>query len=250
MVSAWDLAYANAGNAGVTMRPLTSVDDADALLHVMVSTWGEHQALPREMIVALAECGNVPVGAFDERQMVGYVLGWVGFDAEDGLHLHSHMLAALPGRRHRGVGYALKLAQRAQCLDQDIHVVRWTFDPLIARNAWFNLGKLGAVGDRFHRDFYGRMEDALNAGERSDRLVVRWELDREPGSRPNVAREPAVAVPVDYLALRTADATEARSWRNRIADALEERLRQGLIVAGFDRPTSSYRFAPRDRIPA
>ncbi len=53
------------------------------------------------------------------------------------------MLAALPERRHRGVGHALKLAQRAQCLDQDIHLVRWTFDPMIARNAWLNLGKLG-----------------------------------------------------------------------------------------------------------
>ena len=67
--------------------------------------------------------------------MIGYVLGWAGVDPDDGLHLHSHMLAALPDRRHRGVGYALKLAQRAQALDQGIDLVRWTFDPLVARNA-------------------------------------------------------------------------------------------------------------------
>ena len=98
------------------------------------------------------------------------------------------MLAAVPTRRHRGVGYALKLAQRAQALELGIKVVRWTFDPMIARNAWFNLGKLGAVADRFHRDFYGAMTDVVNRGERSDRLVIRWALEREPADRGGSAR--------------------------------------------------------------
>ena len=179
--SAWELAHTAAARSGVTLRPLTTVADAEAIVAVMIATWGEHQLLPSEMIVALAESGDVPFGAFDGEGLVGYVLGWAGVESQDGLHLHSHMLAALPSRRHKGVGFALKLAQRAQCLDQGIHVVRWTFDPMIARNAWLNLGKLGAVADRFRRNFYGAMSDSLNAGERSDRLVVRWDLDREPG---------------------------------------------------------------------
>jgi predicted GNAT superfamily acetyltransferase len=177
---AWDLAHAAAETAGVTLRPLTSIADADAILRVMIATWGEHQLLPREEIVALAESGNVPWGADAGGQTIGYVLGWAGVDPEDGLHLHSHMLAAVPDRRHRGVGYALKLAQRAACLEQGIHLIRWTFDPMISRNAWLNLGKLGALADRFRRDLYGEMADELNVGERSDRLVVRWELDRDP----------------------------------------------------------------------
>jgi predicted GNAT superfamily acetyltransferase len=98
------------------------------------------------MLRALAESGNVPYGAFAERDLIGYVLGWAGVDPAEGLHTHSHMLAAVPDRRHRGVGYALKLAQRAQALDQGIRFVRWTFDPLVARNAYFNLQKLD--GDR------------------------------------------------------------------------------------------------------
>ena len=123
--------------------------------------------------------------------MVGFVLGWAGVDGE-GLHVHSHMLAALPERRHRGVGYALKLGQRAQALAQDIHVARWTFDPLVARNAWFNFGKLGAVADAFGRAFYGEMTDEINAGDRSDRLVVRWDLDLDPAPRPWPDGLPAV----------------------------------------------------------
>ena len=150
----------------------------------MRETWGEHDLVPPEMLRALAESGNVPWGAFDADEMIGYVLGWAGVDADDGLHVHSHMLAAVPGRRHSGVGYAMKLAQRAMALDQGITLARWTFDPLIARNAHFNVTKLGAHCDRFNRNFYGEMSDSINAGDRSDRLVVRWDLEREPGPWP------------------------------------------------------------------
>ena len=106
------------------------------------------------------------------------------------------MLAALPDRRHAGVGYTLKLAQRASCLDRGIHLVRWTFDPLVARNAHLNVNKLGATCDRFHRDYYGRMPDTINAGDRSDRLVVRWPLDATP-SAPAVP-EGAEGDPAQY----------------------------------------------------
>jgi predicted GNAT superfamily acetyltransferase len=213
----------------------------------MIATWGQHQLLPREVIVALAESGNVPWGAFEGGELVGYVLGWAGVTTEDGLHLHSHMLAARPQRRHRGIGYALKLAQRAQALDQGIRVVRWTFDPLLARNAYFNLTKLGAVADRFGRDFYGEMTDTLNRGERSDRLVVRWDLDREPGPR---TLEPAarVTIPQDHLALRSEDPEDAAGWRDRVAEALEVHLTAGLVAAGFERERSTYLLVPADEV--
>ena len=224
----------------MSLRPLTTVGDADAILEVMIATWGNHQLLPREMIVALAESGNVPVGAVDgDDLLVGYVLGWAGID-EDGLHVHSHMLAALPDRRHRGVGSALKLAQRAQALDQGIHMVRWTFDPMVARNAWVNLGKLGAVADRFRRNFYGQMTDTLNDGERSDRLVVRWDLDRDPGPRPTPADAVTVTVPRDYPELRERDPEAAHAARDETAAALETHLEDGRLVAGFDRERSAY----------
>ena len=117
-MEAWELANQAARAAGVELRPLTTIEDADRILAVMIATWGEHQLLPREMIRALSDSGNTPWGAFDGEGMIGYVLGWSGVDPDEGLHAHSHMLATLPDRRHRGVGYALKLAQRAQCLEQ------------------------------------------------------------------------------------------------------------------------------------
>jgi predicted GNAT superfamily acetyltransferase len=179
------------------------------------------------------------------------------------------MLAALPDRRHRGVGYALKLAQRAQALDQGIHVARWTFDPLVARNAWFNMGKLGAVADRFGRDFYGEMTDDLNRGDRADRLVVRWNLDPDPAPRPARSDAPAalvaagdpdrpepqrgpwpegdevaIEVPRDHLALRSADPRLGARWRDAIAEALETAFGAGSVVAAFDRDRPAYVLAP------
>jgi predicted GNAT superfamily acetyltransferase len=187
----WTLAHDRARAAGVTLTPLTTVADADRINDVIDRTWGG-QRLDREVVRALAASGNVSWGATDGDRLVGFVLGWAGVD-DAGLHVHSHMLASVPDSRHRGVGQALKLAQRAQALDQGIHLVRWTFDPLLARNAWLNVGKLGAVIDGFERDFYGAMQDVLNEGERSDRAFIAWHLVREPGLR-RVAGDPETLV--------------------------------------------------------
>ena len=259
---AWALARRAAEAAGVELRPLRSLQDCDAIIEVMIATWGDHQTIPREMIQTLGENGNVPYGAFAGRDLIGYVLGWAGVDPHEGLHLHSHMLAALPDRRHRGVGYALKLAQRAQGLEQGISVARWTFDPLVARNAYFNLHKLGAVADRFERNFYGEMTDALNRGERSDRFVIRWELERDPGPRAFEADAPPVIdegwnftglpsesgrgvfvpVPADLLELRDRDPELAGRSRDAVADAIEACMAAGLVAVAFlrDDGTSGY----------
>jgi predicted GNAT superfamily acetyltransferase len=265
---AWGLARSAAEEANVDLRPLSSLDQFDDAIGIMVATWGRFQLPPREVIVALAHSGNVPLGAYDGERLVGFVLGWAGVD-EEGLHVHSHMLAALPERRHRGVGYALKLGQRAQALDQGIHVARWTFDPLVARNAWFNLGKLGAVADRFGRAFYGEMSDAINRGDRTDRLVIRWDLDPDPVPRTVPAGLPTVLaaegdpdgpipitgsapssegavieVPREYAELRQRDADLASRWRDAAAEALETCFAAGLTAGAFDRGRSGYLLAP------
>jgi predicted GNAT superfamily acetyltransferase len=212
------------------------VQDADDIVAVARATWGLGEALPREFVVALGESGNPTWAAFHGDEMVAYALGWLGVDAAERLHLHSHMLAARPDRRHRGIGAALKLAQRADCLDRGVMTARWTFDPLIARNAHLNITKLGAVCDGFHRNLYGAMTDVLNAGDRSDRLVVRWDLEREPGPRviSAGAETSSVEIPADYPALRAQDPDAAASVRDEAARLLTEAFDRGLEVLAFD----------------
>ena len=229
----------------------------------MIATWGEHQLLPREMIRALGDSGNTPWGAFDGDEMIGYVLGWSGVDPDEGLHTHSHMLATLPDRRHRGVGYALKLAQRAQCLDQGIPRVRWTFDPLLSRNAHFNLTKLGAVGGSVpaqllrgddRRAEPGRTERPADGpvGRGTDRSGARrmsagFEVlgrggDDPAAPSPTAVRPPEgsaalIRIPREYHDLRERDrglaAGVARGDRGGLHRVLRRRLGRDRVHGGF-----------------
>ena len=243
---AWALATAAAEAASVALRPLSEPEDGDAVNHVIERTWGG-QHLDREVVRALGFSGNTVWGAEVDGELVGFALGWAGVD-EEGLHVHSHMVAAIPDRQHAGVGYSLKLAQRAAALDRGIRVMRWTFDPMVARNAWFNLGKLGVLADRFYPSFYGTMTDAINAGERSDRLVSRWILDRDPGPWAIPADAERICVPAEYGDLRAVDPAGAAAARDGVRAGLERALADGRIVAGFDREASCYLLAPETEV--
>jgi predicted GNAT superfamily acetyltransferase len=140
---------------------------------------------------------------------------------------------------------------------------------LVARNAWFNFGKLGTVADAFGRAFYGEMTDEINAGDRSDRLVVRWDLEPDPGPhpwpdglptvltaegdpldpRPVAGVEPpdeggVIEIPRDHAALRSRDPALAARWRDATAEALERCFEAGLIAGAFDRARSAYALVP------
>jgi len=267
--SPWELAWRAARRAGVTLVPYHDLEDAERVRHVIERVWGE-QVLPREMIRAFQYAGGVLYGARVEDEDVGFVLGFAGLDR--GVHLHSHMLGVVPGRQDHGVGYALKLAQRAACLDAGVEEIRWTYDPLQARNARFNLVKLGTVATGLLRNFYGAMQDRINAGDRSDRFEIRWDLRSDrvgraldgraagPGLGPAVLDaigtdgwpepkptgadpEPGatVAVPVELTALKAGDPGLARRWRDAVADACETCFAAGLQATWFT-PEGRYVF--------
>ena len=265
-VDAWNAAGAAAARSGVTFAPLDELADADRVNEVIRRVWGG-QELQREWIRAHQHAGAVLIGAESEGELTGYVFGFPGL--QDGLHLHSHMLAVVPEWQSRGVGFALKLAQRAATLEAGLDEIRWTYDPLLARNAWFNIMKLGSVGFAFLPDFYGEMTDALNAGDRSDRFEVRWRLRSPRSGRAAVAAVPAeadlagsvpvlravgdadaprpvatgeppgaratVAIPRDHFALRARDAAFAAEWRAAAAKAFVECFAAGLVAGAVTR---------------
>jgi predicted GNAT superfamily acetyltransferase len=246
--------------AGLEIRELASLDDVTAASELIDRIWGQPRNAPPALLRALATHGGEVLGAFEGGRLVGTQVAFVG-TAGDRLLLHSHITGVAPEVQHRGVGHALKVAQRRWCLDRGIDLVTWTFDPMVARNARFNLHKLGAVADRFHRDFYGEMEDELNRGDRSDRLEVRWDLrsprveaalasdlpepdgsgagtllreDGVPAATPGTeADRLLVAIPPDYHGLRGADPEGAARWRAAVGDALEGMVGRGWVATGF-----------------
>jgi predicted GNAT superfamily acetyltransferase len=175
------------------------------------------------------------------------------------------------------VGRSLKLAQRAWCLEQGIEEIRWTYDPMLVRNARLNISRLGGYGSGLLRDFYGEMSDLQNAGDRSDRFELRWRLlsprvlgalaepttsepglegqvllqARQDGSPVLVEGHPGeralVKVPADYASLRRTAPDEAATWREVAATAFASCFAAGLVAAAVSK-NGEYLFVPRSEV--
>ena len=261
-------AVAAAQAAGVVIHELRRHEERKAARRLFEDIWrpeaGDPPPMTAELLRALGHAGNYVVGAFSGARMVGASAGF--FTAPPECALHSHITGVAPREEHRGVGFALKLHQRAWALARGVPLVVWTFDPLVARNAWFNLAKLGALPTAYLEDFYGPMTDAINAGTASDRLLLAWRLrdpavaaacagrprqpppaqaeaalaagpDRAPVATPTDAAAVTVAVPPELEALGP---ELRRAWRAAVREALGGRLAAGAAVTGFLRDPDRY----------
>jgi predicted GNAT superfamily acetyltransferase len=175
-----EVAALAAGAAGVVIRELDSLTELDAMIALFDEIWEPEDGNPSlrlDMLRAMTKAGNYASGAYDlaSGEMLGACVGFFGPPAH--AELHSHIAGVRPAGLGRSVGFALKVHQRAWCLRRDVRVIAWTYDPLIRRNAYFNLVKLGARPVEYLRNFYGAMDDAINGGTETDRMLVHWDLD-------------------------------------------------------------------------
>ncbi|GAA1923252.1 hypothetical protein GCM10009775_14580 [Microbacterium aoyamense] len=219
---------------GIDIRPLDTVEDVFTASAVLADVWGgDRSGMPPNLLRALAHSGNYAVGLWDEGRMVGASVAF--FAAPAARSMHSHITGVLPGLQSRGLGRVLKQHQREWALARDVGHITWTFDPLVARNAHFNLRVLGARVTEYLVDHYGPMDDGVNRGDESDRIMVSWALAAPPVATPSLDRVLAsVAVPRDISEIRLASPTDAAAWRTRVRDALVGHLADGLTIGGFD----------------
>ena len=161
------------------------------------------EPLPPELAWVFAHSGNYVAVARINGEPVGAAIGFRG-DDDEGLHLHSHIAGVLPQWQGSSVGYALKQHQRSWAMERGIDRITWTFDPLVARNAYFNVVKLGAHLTRYYVDFYGRMDDGINDGDETDRCLATWRLSGKPAATAAAG----VFSPADVSAYRSAGAAD------------------------------------------
>lgn len=258
----------------VELRALDDLDELAAADELFAQIWGRAPApMPANLLRALASAGSYVVGAFgrDGTTRGTMLAACVGFwGPPDRPGLHSHIAGVAPVARGRELGTALKLHQRADALRHGVRTVTWTYDPLIARNAHFNLRKLGARPAKYAVNYYGEMADAINAGDETDRVVLHWELDSPsaraacddasaerpilegylpvlsvgPDRKPVMA-EPtggrvSVAVPPDAEGLRRSDPALAHAWRLAVRETLGGLMGGGARVHDFDRSGPGY----------
>lgn len=244
--------------SGIVVRELHEVGEYPQVVRLFGGIWGNGlQPVTIEMMRALAHSGNYVAGAFDGERLVGASIAFLAMPA--GRALHSHITGAAVGR---GVGLALKRHQREWALARGIDLITWTYDPLVRRNAHFNLVKLGARPEEYLPSFYGPMEDAINAGDETDRMLAVWRLDAphvaalargEPcpvavppdaavglesrDGRPAQGRCDApvvlVEVPPDIETMRRRDPGAAKAWRYALRDVLGGLLGEGARIIGF-----------------
>ncbi len=247
---AWASYVAAAATARVVVRELTGVAELQDAVAVLGRIWGvpDNPPMSAELLRAMGKAESYVAGAYDADSAEGTMVGvCVGFHSTPAARaLHSHIAGVTPDVAGRHAGFALKLHQRAWCLDRGIELMEWTYDPLVSRNAYFNLAKLGARVAEYLPDFYGAMTDGINRHDESDRILVHWPLS-SPGvvaacaGAPTQATVPPgtaaswVHVPRDIEALRLADPEQARGWRTKVRDQLLVALEAGARVAGFEK---------------
>jgi predicted GNAT superfamily acetyltransferase len=257
--------------SGVVVRNAVDHEELRGVCDLFRKIWDEDPedpALTPLILQALEFAGNYVSVAEADGRLVGACVGFFGL-TEDGWELHSHIAGVTSRLRGRHIGFALKTHQRAWAVGRGVNLIRWTFDPLIRRNAIFNLSKLAVRPHRYLPNFYGPMTDGINAGDETDRLLVDWhlldpavaqactgrprtsDLDdlREAGAAvglsPDANGAPVlgdvdastvlVAIPEDIERLRTVDPSRAMAWRLAIRDLLGELMNEGAVITGFVR---------------
>jgi predicted GNAT superfamily acetyltransferase len=255
--------------ADVTVREISDLAELEGVVRLFSAIWGRDANPPVtvELLRAFTKAGNYVAGAFEEGRLVGACVGF--FHAPTEGALHSHIAGVEPGLNGRHVGFALKLHQRAWALRHGVAEIAWTFDPLVSRNAYFNVVKLAAQPAEYLPNFYGPMLDAINGDDDTDRLLARWRLrSAEVVAASSGHHTPAhvtvelaagatvglgisddggpvpgaldgstvlVAVPPDIGQLRSSDPALAERWRVAVREALCALMADGGRIDGFDR---------------
>jgi predicted GNAT superfamily acetyltransferase len=260
---------------GLHIRHLRTQADYAACVALQEATWGADfsERVPAAILKVSQRLGGVTAGAFDaEERLVGFVFGMTG--VERGRLVHwSDMLAVRPDLRDRGIGRRLKEFQRDALLPLGVPVIYWTFDPLVARNAHFNLNRLGVRVTEYVSDMYGPNTDsALHRGLGTDRFIVAWEIAAPPSAARAPTEERAatgtvlnasdgdgvptmpqltdgavgaatvrVEIPLEIDKVQDTSLALAGRWRATTRAALSWGLARGYRVAAFHRDAAAGR---------
>lgn len=248
---ALERAEARSGVTVRTLHDLSEIDDARVIFDTVWPIVGGGSNLPANLFKALIHAGAYASAAYVDGRSVGATIAVIarepGDDGEPIIMLHSHMAAVYDDFRNRSVGTAMKSHQRLWALEHDIPVISWTFDPLVRRNLRLNMLKLGAEVRGYERNFYGQMDDELNANDESDRVFAWWVVDSdranaaalgelqalteaELAQRPDVR---IVEIPDDIVTLRERDFDASQRWRLQVREQMQSALADGYRVTNL-----------------
>jgi predicted GNAT superfamily acetyltransferase len=239
----------------IAIRECITIENLDQCVRLQREVFGlpDLEISPRRHLIVSRQAGGWTLGAFpnDSRdRIVGFVHHLVAIRGKDEIIGYSHMMAVHKDYQNLGLGARLKWAQRERALAEGRRFIRWTWEPMRARNAHFNLNRLGVVVRTYGENFYGT--DYMTDPERqtpaalglpSDRLFAGWELSSsrvvelagggEPAPPPGAVAQ--IEIPVDWAGLIKRDVNLAKEEQLRVRREFEQAFSSGLVCAGFER---------------
>jgi predicted GNAT superfamily acetyltransferase len=247
----------------IVIRECTTIDELDRCVWLQHEVFGlpEIEISPRRHLIVTRHAGGWTLGAFHGQELVGFVHHLVALQGSEIIG-YSHMMAVAKDFQNKGVGARLKWAQRDKALSEGRRFIKWTWDPMQARNAHFNLNRLGVTVQTYADNFYGTdyfsdpSQHADNRpGLQSDRLFASWELtsprvqDLAAGRSPLIPPTPAESIPIpaDWSVLVKTDVVRARAEQERVRTTFKKAFAAGLICAGFERSNEGSRYLLYER---
>jgi len=239
-----------------TIRECTTIEEFDGCLALQREAFGlpELELSPRRHLIVSRQAGGWTLGAFAADRMVGFVHHLAAVHGNE-IFGYSHMMAVAKDYQNMGVGARLKWAQRERTLGEGRSLIKWTWDPMQARNAHFNLNRLGAIVEAYAENFYGidysadaSLTDRI--GLPSDRLFATWRLDSERvralasgSAAPFVGQQVgSVSIPSQWNTLVKSDPKRALEEQARVREEFKKAFGQSLICAGFERGDEQSRY--------
>jgi predicted GNAT superfamily acetyltransferase len=235
----------------ITVRKCTTLAEFRECVSLQRDIWAESdlEIEPATMFVVAAHTGGQVLGAFNGQRLVAYTLAVAGLHHTTP-YLHSHHTGVHADYRDRGVGRMLKLFQRDEALSRDIRLIEWTFDPLEARNAHFNLNRLGAIARQYRRDLYGVTTSPLHRGLATDRLVAEWQLDspRVVAAIGGIVKEPASApatidLPEELERWKLDDPEQVQRVQQHVREEFTKWFARGYAAIGTRKTPSGTQYA-------
>ena len=244
------------GRANVEIREVSSIEEYDACIKLQREVFGlpDLEISPRRHLIVSHRAGGWTLGAFVDNRMIGFVHHLAAVQG-DYIFGYSHMMAVAAEYQNKGVGAQLKWAQRARVLAEGRDFIKWTFEPMRARNAHFNLNRLGVVVREYAANFYGTdystnpAEKGNVSGLDSDRLFASWELNaprvesfsrREELSLGEPAR--SLEIPADFSSLLKSDPEGAKREVLRVRQEFVQTFSEGFVCRAFDREANRPRY--------
>ncbi len=236
-------------NNDIEIRECTTFGDLSNCVDLQREVFAlpEIEISPVRHLIVTVNAGGFVLGAYSGEELVGFVLSVPAFLRGQSA-FYSHMTAVKATFQSVGIGGRLKWAQRDKALSLGVKFVKWTFEPWKARNAYFNLEKLGAIVSEYQPNFYGidyatYSTAGVPIGLASDRLFAEWHLESPKvtafaNGDPFVETEsPEVEIEVtpDWAALVARDSNSAIAEQKRLKAEFETAFERGLVGRGFKR---------------